>query len=101
MKKYGGGRAVGNFTVEGQLIAELTVEALSRTCDNPTRLGLKQAVESIQSFQSELMLEGGPGFSLSATDHNLVEAMRLLRAKIVPGLGGAWEYEGPILEFPR
>ena len=100
MDKYGNA-PVGNFTIEGQLVAELTVEALSRTCDNPTRQGLKEAVETITAFQSELMLEGGPGFTLSATDHNLVEAMRLLRAKVVPGLGGVWEYEGPILEFPR
>ena len=98
MKTYGNA-PVGNFTVEGQLVAELTVHALSLTCDNPTHEGLKEAVESIQGWQSELMLEGGPGFSWSPTDHNTVEAMRLLRAKLIPGGGGVWEYEGPILSF--
>jgi ABC-type branched-subunit amino acid transport system substrate-binding protein len=98
MKTYGNA-PVGNFTVEGHLVAELTVHALSLTCDNPTHEGLKEAVESIQGWQSELMLEGGPGFSWSPTDHNTVEAMRLLRAKLIPGGGGAWEYEGPILSF--
>ena len=49
MQKYGG-PAPGNFTIFGQVLGEMTVEVLSRTCDNLTREGLMDAVESLKDF---------------------------------------------------
>ena len=83
----------GNFTIAGQEAAVLTVEALSRTCDNLTREGLIDAVHSFKDYQLELIL---PGITLtfSPTDHLGIEAMRMLRAH-----DGEWEYFGEIISF--
>jgi len=98
MRKYGGG-APGNFSVVGQLVGELTVEALNRTCDDLTREGVIKAVESIKEYQSDLVLPGIT-FTFSADDHIGAEALRLIRAKIKDGKG-VWEYEGEIIPFRR
>jgi len=98
MRKYGGG-APGNFSVVGQLVGELTVEALNRTCDDLTREGVIKAVESIKDYQSDLVLPGIT-FTFSADDHIGAEALRLIRAKIKDGKG-VWEYEGEIIPFRR
>jgi branched-chain amino acid transport system substrate-binding protein len=83
----------GNFTIAGQAAAVLTVEVLSRTCDNLTREGLMDAVHSIRDYQGDLTL---PGITqtLSPTDHLATEAMRMLRAH-----DGRWEYFGEIISF--
>jgi branched-chain amino acid transport system substrate-binding protein len=96
MDKYGNA-APGNFTIVGQVAAELTVNALNATCDNLTREGLMSAVESITDYQSDLTL---PGATLTVTDDDHVgfENMRFLRAKIVDGKG-EWEYEGDLISF--
>jgi hypothetical protein len=46
------------FTLVGQSAGGLTVEALSRTCDNLTREGLMEAVESFKDYQDDLALRG-------------------------------------------
>ena len=96
MKKYGT-MVPGNFTIVGQLAAELTVNALNATCDNLTREGLMSAVESIRDYQSDLTL---PGATITITDDDHVgfENMRFLRAKVVNGKG-VWEYEGELISF--
>ena len=96
IKKYGNA-APGNFTIVGQVAAELTVNALNATCDNLTREGLMNAVESIRDYQSDLTL---PGATITITDDDHVgfENMRFLRAKIVDGKG-VWEYEGELMSF--
>ena len=96
MKKYGNA-APGNFTIVGQVAGELTVNALNATCDNLTREGLMNAVESIVDYQSDLTL---PGATITITDDDHVgfENMRFLRAKIVDGKG-VWEYEGDLISF--
>jgi branched-chain amino acid transport system substrate-binding protein len=96
LKKYGQG-APGNFTIVGQVAAELVERVLSDSCDNLTRRGLMDAVESLRDFQSDLSL---PGSTLTITpdDHVGFEAMRLLRAKVVNGKG-IWEYEGELISF--
>jgi len=92
MKEYAD-FAAGNFTIAGQNAAVLTVEALSRTCDNLTREGLMDAVHSFRDYQLDLILPGIT-ITLSPTDHLVTEAMRMLRAH-----DGKWEYFGEIISF--
>ncbi|KPJ48667.1 MAG: hypothetical protein AMJ38_04825 [Dehalococcoidia bacterium DG_22] len=87
----------GNFTVVGQVAAFLTVDALSRTCDNLTREGLMDAVHDFKDYQGDLALPGVT-MTLSPTDHLSIEQMRLLRAKLVDGKG-KYEYFGDIISF--
>jgi hypothetical protein len=96
MQKYGT-MAPGNFSIVGQVAAELTLNALNDTCDNLTREGLMAAVESIRDYQSELTLPGVT-ISISDDDHVGFEDMRFLRAKLVDGKG-EWEYEGDLISF--
>jgi len=96
LKKYGQG-APGNFSIVGQVAGELVEKVLNDSCDNLTREGLMNAVESIVDYQSELTL---PGATITITDDDHVgfETMRFLRAKIVDGKG-VWEYEGDLISF--
>jgi len=97
MEKYGT-VPPGNFTIEGQVAAELTVVALRATCDNLTRQGLLDAVNTVfKNYQSDLALPGVT-FTFSPTDHLAVESMRMLRATLVDGKG-KWEYFGDIISF--
>ncbi|KPK48481.1 MAG: hypothetical protein AMJ77_00130 [Dehalococcoidia bacterium SM23_28_2] len=98
MDEYGNMPA-GNFTVEGQLVGELTVEALRATCDNLTRQGLMDAVHTIfDDYQGDI---GIPGIliDLSEDDHYGVEQMKLLIAGIDENGKGTWEYFGDIINF--
>ena len=96
MKEYGG-PAPDNFSIVGQQAGELTVEALSRTCDNLTREGLMAAVESIKDYQGDLNLPGVK-ITLSDTDHYAIEQMKMLKATVVDGKG-SWEYFGELFSF--
>jgi hypothetical protein len=87
-----------NYTIMGQLAAELTVEALSRTCNNLTREGLMDAVHSFQDYQSDLMLPG-ISISLSPTDHLAIEAMGMMKGTVTPEGKGKWEYFGDVIPF--
>jgi len=98
MKEYGD-LPPGNFTVVGQVAAFLTVDALSRTCDNLTRQGLMDAVHDFKDYQGDLALPGIT-ITLSPTDHLSIEAMRLLQAKR-EGNQGVWEYIGDTISFER
>jgi branched-chain amino acid transport system substrate-binding protein len=96
MREYGG-PTPSNFTVYAQTIAEVGVEALSRTCDNLTREGLMDALESIKDFHSDLFLDE-VNVSFSDTDHTGLSTGRMLRAVVEDGKG-KWEYFGPLSEF--
>lgn len=96
MKKYGKS-APSNFTVLGQAVGGITVEVLNRACDNLTREGLLEAVESLRDYQGDLTLPGVT-ITLSKDDHIGPEALRLLRAKVKDGKG-VWEYEGELIRF--
>ena len=96
MKDYGGPQPT-NFSVYAQLLGEVAVEALSRTCDNLTREGLMDAVESIQDWHSDLLLDG-VNVSFSETDHTALQTGRMLRSG-VEGSKGKWEYFGPVYKF--
>jgi branched-chain amino acid transport system substrate-binding protein len=97
MKEYGE-YPVGNFTIVGEAVAVLTVEVLSRTCDDLTREGLIDAVHSLKDYQGDLSLPGIT-ITLSPTDHLAIEAMRMLKASVTPEGKGKWEYFGDIIPF--
>jgi branched-chain amino acid transport system substrate-binding protein len=88
----------GNFTVVGQVAAELTVDALSRTCDNLTREGLMDAIYDFKDYQGDLSLPGIT-MTLSPTDHLSFEAMKMLRATVTEDGKGKYEYFGDIISF--
>ncbi len=96
MREYGG-PAPTNFSVYAQTLAEVAVEALSRTCDNLTREGLMDALESIQGFHSDLFIDG-VNVSFSDTDHTGLQTGRMLRAVVEDGRG-KFEYFGPLFVF--
>ena len=97
LREYGGPPEPTNFTIYAQVLAETAVEVLSRSCDNLTREGLLDALESIQDFHSDLMLDG-VNVSFSETDHTGLQTGRMLRAVIEDG-EGKYEYFGPLYEF--
>jgi branched-chain amino acid transport system substrate-binding protein len=96
MSEYGGPSPT-NFSVYAQALAEVAVEALSRSCDNLTREGLMDALESIEDFHSDLFLDG-VNISFSETDHTGLQTGRMLRAVIKDGKG-KFEYFGPLYVF--
>ena len=96
MREYGGPTPT-NFTLYAQTIAEVAVETLSRSCDNLTREGLMDALESIQDFHSDLFLDE-VNISFSDTDHTGLQAGKMLRATVEDGKG-KWEFFGPLYMF--
>jgi branched-chain amino acid transport system substrate-binding protein len=96
MQNYGG-PSPGVFTIFAQLTAEVMVEALSRTCDNLTREGLMDAVESLRDYRSDLLLEGVT-ITISDTDHWMLQAGPMERVVVEDGKG-RWEYFGPVYTF--
>jgi len=99
MKEYGGPTPT-NFTVYAQTVGELAVEALSRTCDNLTREGLLDAVESLTDYHSDLFLDEVT-ISLSDTDHRVLEDGVMLRAVVDEDGKGRWEFFGPVWVPPE
>jgi branched-chain amino acid transport system substrate-binding protein len=99
MKEYGGPTPT-NFTVYAQTVGEVTVEALSRTCDNLTREGLLDAVESLERFHSDLFLDE-VNVSLSDTDHRALEDGVMLQAVVDEDGKGKWEFFGPLWVPPE
>jgi branched-chain amino acid transport system substrate-binding protein len=97
MQKYDGPSPT-NFTIYAQTLAEVAVEALKRSCDNLTREGLMDALESIQDFHSDLFLDE-VNVSFSDTDHRGLETGRMLRAVVDQNGKGKFEYFGPLYEF--
>ena len=97
MQKYGG-PAPSNFTIFAQILGELAVEILSGSCDNLTREGVMETVESIKDWHSELALDG-VNISFSPTDHVAFQSGRFLEAKVDENGKGYWEYFGPVTHF--
>jgi hypothetical protein len=98
MQKYGGPTPT-NFTIYAQTLAETAVEVLKRSCDNLTREGLMDALESVQDFHTDLMLDDVT-VSFSDTDHTGLQTGRMLRAGVENGKG-KFEYFGPLFEFQQ
>ncbi|UCH87284.1 MAG: ABC transporter substrate-binding protein [Dehalococcoidia bacterium] len=97
LREYGGPTRPTNFTIYAQVLAETAVEVLSRSCDNLTREGLLDALESVQDFHSDLLLDG-VNVSFSETDHTGLQTGRMLRAVVEDG-EGKYEYFGPLYVF--
>ncbi|MDP2949932.1 MAG: ABC transporter substrate-binding protein [Chloroflexota bacterium] len=96
MKKYDGPTPT-NFTIYAQALAEVAVDVLKRSCDNLTREGLMEAVESTKDFHSDLLLDG-INISFSDTDHTALQTAKMLQVTVTDGKG-KFEYFGPIFEF--
>ena len=94
MSKYGG-PVPSNFTIYAQSLGELAVEMLSRACDNLTRQGLMDAIESSQGWKSDLLVEG-VDVTISDTDHTALDAGRMLRVVLDESGKGSFEYFGPV-----
>lgn len=96
MRTYGGPTPT-NFTIFGQALAEVTVEALKRSCDNLTREGVVDAVLSLKDYHSDLFIDG-VNITFSDTDRTALQTGRMLRATVENGKG-KWEYFGPLVSF--
>ncbi len=96
MRDYGGPSPT-NFTVYAQSLAEVAVEVLSRTCDNLTREGLMDSIESLTDYHSDLLLDG-VNITFSPTDHTALGNAKLLKVVLHDGKG-EWEYFGPLLYY--
>jgi len=99
MQKYGG-PSPSNFTIYAQVLGETAVEVLSRTCDNLTREGLIEAVESLSDFHSDLMLDG-VNLSFSPTVHTAFQSGQMLRAGVDENGKGKFEFFGPLLQLKQ
>jgi len=97
MQKYGG-PVPSNFTIYAQVLAETAVEILKQSCDNLTREGLMEALEALQDFHSDLMLDEVT-VSFSDTDHIGLQTGRMLKATVDENGKGKFEYFGPLVEF--
>jgi len=96
MQKYDGPTPT-NFTIFAQVVAEVVVEALKRSCDNLTREGFIEALESLHDFHTDLMLDD-VSVSFSDNDHVGFQTGQMLRVTVENGKG-KFEYFGPLLEF--
>jgi len=96
MNQYGG-PTPGTFTTIGQILAELMVEILSRSCDNLTREGVMKAATSIDQWRSELMVEGAY-ITMTETDLRAIEMGPMERVVVENGKA-RWEYFGPLWDF--
>jgi hypothetical protein len=99
MQKYGG-PSPSNFTIYAQILGETAVEVLSRTCDNLTREGLMEAVESLEDFHSDLMLDG-VNLSFSPTVRTAFQSGQLLKAGVAENGKGKFEFFGPLLQLKQ
>jgi len=97
MRDYHGPTA-SNLTIYSQILAELAVEILGRSCDNLTREGVMEAAESIQDWHSDLTLDDVT-FSFSPTDHVAYQSSRYLEVKVDENGKGSWEPFGPLRQF--
>lgn len=96
MNQYGG-PPPGTFTTIGQILAELMVEILSRSCDNLTREGVMKAATSIDKWRSELMVEGAT-ITMTEDDRRAIEMGPMERVVVENGKA-RWEYFGPLWDF--
>jgi branched-chain amino acid transport system substrate-binding protein len=96
MNQYGG-PTPGTFTTIGQILAELMVEILSRSCDNLTREGVMEASASIDKWRSDLMVEGAT-ITMTETDRRAIE-MGPMEQVVVKDGKAYWEYFGPLYDF--
>jgi len=99
MQKYDG-PSPSNFTIYAQVLGETAVEVLKRSCDNLTREGLIDAVESLQDYHSDLMLDP-VNLSFSPTVHTAFQSGQMLKAGIDENGKGKFEFFGPLLQLKQ
>jgi len=97
MSQYGG-PAPSIFSVVGQVLAELMVDILGRSCNNLTREGVMHTtLNDIRDWRSELLVEGAT-VTLTDKDRRVLETGPMER--VVEENGKArWEYFGGLWEF--
>ncbi len=93
-----GGPSPSNFTLYGQILGELAVDIFNRSCDNLTREGVMETVESTKNWHSPLLLDGVT-FSFSPTDHVGYQSSIFMKAYINDKGLGYWDYYGPLRQF--
>jgi branched-chain amino acid transport system substrate-binding protein len=76
LQKYAPGLPPQNFTVYGQMAAEIMVETLRRAGRDLTREKLIDAAESIKDWKDNI---AGIGVTMSPTDHRPFKAMRYMK----------------------
>jgi branched-chain amino acid transport system substrate-binding protein len=102
METYGGPEAISTLSVYGQSVAALTIETLSRACDDLTRAGVLRAAESIRGFRSSL-LAPGINISLSPKDHYAIQTLQPVRIQAdgtVTELGDPISLEASTVDDP-
>ncbi len=90
-------RELIDFSPDAQSLAEVAVEALRGSCDNLTRGGLMDALEPIEDFHSDLLLDE-VNITFSDTGHTALGNAKLLKVVLHDGKG-EWEYFGPLLYY--
>jgi ABC-type branched-subunit amino acid transport system substrate-binding protein len=97
MSQYGG-PAPSIFSVVGQVLAELAVDILGRSCNNLTREGVMHTtLNDIRDWRSDLLVEGAT-VTLTDTDRRVLETGPMERVVEENGKG-RWEYFGGLWEF--
>jgi len=97
MSQYGG-PAPSTFSVVAQVLAELMVDILGRSCDNLTREGVMHAtLNEIRGWRSGLLVEGA-SVTLTDKDRRVLETGSMERVVEENGKG-RWEYFGGLWEF--
>jgi hypothetical protein len=69
------GPTPSSLSVYGQSLAEITVEAISGTCNDLTRTGLMKSAHAIRGFRSSLMLDGIE-VNYGEQDHKAIQALQ-------------------------
>jgi hypothetical protein len=70
----------------------LTVEVLTKSCDNLSREGVMDAVLSLKGWHSDLLMDG-VDISFSDTDRTALQSGAMIQATVENGKG-KWEYLG-------
>jgi len=98
MQEYRG-PAPGVFTILSQVMMEIMVETLDRTCDNLTREGVMAAALSFEHWRSDIMFEGAY-VDTSETDHRVLEQGPMQEVVLEDG-EPTWKVVGGPYEFAR
>jgi len=97
MSQYGG-PTPSTFSVVAQVLAELMVDVLGRSCDNLTREGVMHTtLNEIRGWRSGLLVEGA-SVTLTEKDRRVLETGPMERVVEENGKG-RWEYFGGLWKF--
>jgi branched-chain amino acid transport system substrate-binding protein len=98
MSQYGG-PTPSIFSILAQVLAELMVDILDRSCNNLTREGVMHtALNDIRDWRSELLVEGAT-VTLTDKDRRVLETGPMERVVVDENGKGRWQYFGGLWEF--